>query len=36
MSLQQGVTHIPLLQAAAKSLAATIDEDESLSEKENS
>lgn len=36
MSLQQGVLHIPLLQEAAQRLAATIDEDESLNEKENS
>jgi IclR family acetate operon transcriptional repressor len=36
MSLQQGITHIPLLQAAAKQLAATLDDDKSSSEKESS
>jgi IclR family acetate operon transcriptional repressor len=35
MSVQQGIQHIPLLQEAAKRLAATIDDDESLSEKDN-
>src|ERR1700720_237013 len=32
MSLQQGIAHIPLLQAAAKQLAATIDDDKVSSE----
>ena len=36
MSLQQGIAHIPLLQAAAKQLAATIDDDKVSSEKESS
>jgi IclR family acetate operon transcriptional repressor len=36
MTLQQGITHIPLLQAAAKQLTATIDDDKNSSEKENS
>jgi IclR family acetate operon transcriptional repressor len=35
MSLQQGITHIPLLQAAAKQLAVTIDDDKGFSEKES-
>jgi DNA-binding IclR family transcriptional regulator len=36
MSLQQAITHIPLLQAAAKQLAATLDDDKSTGEKESS
>jgi IclR family acetate operon transcriptional repressor len=36
MTLQQGITHIPLLQAAAKQLAVTIDGDNGSSEKESS
>jgi IclR family transcriptional regulator, acetate operon repressor len=36
MTLQQGITHIPLLQSAAKQLAATIDDDKDSSAKESS
>jgi IclR family acetate operon transcriptional repressor len=36
MSLQHGITHIPLLQEAAKQLAATIDDEKISSEEENS
>ncbi len=36
MSLQQAMTHIPLLQASAKQLALTIDDDRSSSAKESS
>jgi IclR family acetate operon transcriptional repressor len=35
MSLQQGLAHVPLLQSAANSLAATIEQDGSSSEEEN-
>ena len=36
MSLQQAITHVPLLQAAARQLAVTIDDDKVSREKERS